>query len=854
MQQQSNSGGKQSQSLDYCAHGNGFDEVFSAEGVVNEHWQYLFDSLNLLGSQAIQERHVKAQRILRDDGATYNVYKQSGNKSQAWFLDPIPHVLRSEDWAGIESGLLERSELMNLLLRDIYGARDIIKYNLVPPELIYSHRGFLRPCHGVMLPGEHQLILHAVDMIRGQDGQMHVVSDRTQAPSGAGYALENRMVMSRIFPSLFRDSHVHRLALFFQALRHKLTDLSPGNNMPRIVVLTPGAYNETYFEHAYLANYLGFTLVQGGDLTVRDGFVWMKSLEGLRKVDVILRRVDDLYCDPVELRGDSHLGVPGLLEVMRAGRVVVANPLGSGVLENPALFKYLPEISRFFLGRDPKIPSVKTYWCAEAKDFDHVAKNFANMVIKPTYRKPGAYSILVSELDDKQRTELLATIKTSPHMYVGQEYVAPSQTPAWIDKSLVSRPAILRSFTVATHDSSYSVMPGGLTRIGGAADTTILTNQQGSESKDTWVIASEPEKQISLRSEGSGSAVEDDHSADLPSRVVENLFWMGRYAERAEAALRLLRSVFVRLNGFEYLSEVATQTLLRTVTHLTNTYPGFTVEDPGLFKSPEAELISVVLDEQRVGGITSSLLAMLTSAEEVKELLSADTQRVINDIGDELASLKLAFKNQMASAPEEALDPLVTALLALTGLGQESMIHGMGWRFMKMGRRFERAMQTIYLMRSTMVPALDESDEEVLLESVLLSVEGLITYRRRYRSEVNVESALDLVMLDESNPRSLIYQLNCLEQHMKELPAAISQKRLGGDQRAVLEAKTSLLLSDLKELAEPTPEKDKAIRHKLDQLLVRVQHLLIEGSGKVAEQYFDHTAGPQPITKSGWEL
>ncbi|MCG8670091.1 MAG: circularly permuted type 2 ATP-grasp protein [Pseudomonadales bacterium] len=838
--------------LSYSTHSEGFDEVFAEDGAIREHWQYLFDSLNQLGIEAIDERHSKAQRILRDDGATYNVYQEAIAKSRAWFLDPVPHVIKSEDWGDIESGILERSELMNLLLQDIYGAREIIKYNLVPPELIFSHKGFLRPCHNVKLPGEHQLILHAVDMIRDEDGEMCAISDRTQAPSGAGYALENRTVMSRIFPSLFRDSHVHRLALFFRSLRSKLSELSPGVSVPRIVVLTPGAYNETYFEHAYLANYLGFTLVQGGDLTVRDGFVWMKSLEGLRKVDVILRRVDDMYCDPVELRGDSHLGVPGLLEVVRAGRVVVANPLGSGVLENPAILKYLTEIGRFFLGREPRLKSVDTFWCADPKDFDHVIDNFDDMVIKPTFRKPGTFSILVSDLDDKQKNKLKKSIKDAPHLYVAQGYMKPSQTPAWIDQGLVSRPAILRSFSVAA-ESSYSVMPGGLTRIGGDADTTILTNQRGSESKDTWVIASEPEKQISLRSEAASTVKEvSEHSTDLPSRVVENLFWMGRYAERAESALRLLRSVFVRLNGFEYLSEAATQTLLRSVTHLTNTYPGFTVENSDLFKSPEAELVSVVLDEQRIGGVTSSLLAMLTSAEEVKELLSADTQRVINDIGDELETLKSVFKKQLASAPEEALDPLVTALLALSGLCQESMIRGMGWRFMEIGRRFERALQTISLLRATMVPVLNETDEMILLESVLFSVEALITYRRRYRTDMNVASAIDLVMLDETNPRSLIYQLTRLEEHLSVLPKVETMQRLSEKEKLVLEAKTSLQLSDLQRFTQT--ESDAGIRENLDQALVRIQRLLIEGAGKVSEKYFDHADGPQLLVKSGWEL
>ena len=336
------------------------DDAYSeVDGGVKPQWEYLLNSLSDLGPSVLSERQDKARRILRDDGATYNIYGRDQNPSSHWELDVVPSVIGSEDWAVIEAGLLERAELFNLMLRDFYGPRTLIKHRALPPEALLGHGGFLRACQGIQLPGEQDLILHSVDMVRQADGSMCVLSDRTQAPSGAGYVLENRTVMSRVFPSLFRDSHVHRLANFYQRLRIKLMSLSPTGDMPRIVVLTPGGQNETYFEHAYLANYLGYPLVQSGDLVVRNGFVWMKSLDGLERVDIILRRVDDVYCDPVELRSDSQLGVPGLLDVARSGNIVIANPLGSGVLENPILIKYLPEISKCLLGREPRLESVK---------------------------------------------------------------------------------------------------------------------------------------------------------------------------------------------------------------------------------------------------------------------------------------------------------------------------------------------------------------------------------------------------------------------------------------------------------------------------------------------------------------
>ena len=314
-------------SLDYPFLNQGVDEAFSPDGEIRAHWRYLLESMQTLGLDGIEERQIKAQRILRDDGATYKVYNDPAH-NQSWQLNPIPLLIDSEAWSQVESALVERAELFNLILDDVYGPRSLIKQRVIPPELLYAHAGFLRACNGLKLKGEQQLILHGVDLVRGPDGVMKVMADRTQAPSGAGYALENRTVMSRVFPSLFRDSHVHRHSLFFARLRQKLQDLNPNGGIARIVVLTPGAYNETYFEHAYLANYLGFNLVQGRDLTVRDGYVWMKSLDGLKRVDVILRRVDDVYCDPVELKGDSQLGVPGLLDAARMGNVAIANPLG----------------------------------------------------------------------------------------------------------------------------------------------------------------------------------------------------------------------------------------------------------------------------------------------------------------------------------------------------------------------------------------------------------------------------------------------------------------------------------------------------------------------------------------------
>ena len=825
------------------------DDAFTVEGNVKPEWQYMLGGLRDLGPEVLRERDQKARRILRDDGATDNLYSGDGNASSNWQLDPVPNILGSEDWARIEAGLLERSELFNLILRDIYGPRTLLRHGHLPPEALLSHGGFLRACQDIQLPGEHELILHAADLVRRRDGSMCVLSDRTQAPSGVGHVLENRTVMSRVFPSLFRDSHVHRIASFYQRLRLKLVSLSPSDEAPLVVLLTPGGQNETYFEHTYLANYLGFSLVQAGDLLVRNGFLWMKSMDGLKRVDVLLRWVDDVYCDPVELRSDSRLGVPGLLEVVRCGHVVVANPLGSGVLENPIFLKYLPEISKSLLGREPRLDSVKTYWCGDDDDLQFVTANLRKLIIKPAYRGSGLSSTWGGDLDDEQVNKLIAAIHNKRYQYVAQERLEQPNIPAFAEAALEPRPFLLRTFSIAT-DSSYQILPGGLTRIGIDPESRVISMQSGSPSKDTWVTATEPERKVNLDTAlDSARNTMDSPLVSLPSRVVENLYWMGRYAERSEAALRLLRTVFVLLNGEEPIGATARKILLQTISRVTATLPGFTTAPDKLLEQPDEELLRIITDMSSAGSIKSTLSAMLMSADESKELLSTDTMRVINDLRDAMQELDLTLARGLTSAPEEALDPLVTTLAALSGLMQESMIRGIGWRFMELGKRIERALQTIKAVRCLMTPITDEADQSTLLTALLVSMEVFITYRRRGRQRRGIELGLSLVMLDVSNPRSLLFQLEKLQQHLAELPKADMQgSELDGEDRALLEAITNLKLSRVPQLLETTSDN----REEMDLLLGQLEKLLQDFSRMISDKHFDHRTDAQQLVTSFW--
>ena len=826
-----------------------YDEAIdSSTGQLRDHWSALLGGLDQLGSEELVERQVKLQRILRDDGATYRTFN---NQQQSWDLDPVPLVLDSANWLSVEQGLLQRAELFNRLFKDIYGQQHLIRDGVIPPEAIFAHPGFLRPCFGLEYNHEHALVLHGVDMIRTQDQQVCVVGDRIQSPSGAGYALENRTVMSRVFPALFRDSQVRRLAMFFQTLRHKLNHLSPNSDLPNIVVLTPGSVSESYFEHAYLANYLGYTLVQGRDLVVRNGFVWTKSLSGLSRVDVILRRVDDYLCDPAELSSDSYFGVPGLLEVVRTGKVVVANPLGSGILESPIFLKYLENISEALGMGQLRLPSAKTWWAFDDADREYMFDHFDELIIKSISRKFQQHSTLASQLTEKEKSALRADIIKRPLRYTAQQYIPLPCAPAWQNDSFVPRPTILRSFVVAGHQQ-YRVMPGGLTRQGATENDIMLTNALSYWRKDTWVLADEPESRMSLWPNSTEPLnYSEEQTQNLPSRVIENMFWLGRYAVRAEYALRLLRSIFIQLNDTHQLSKSAYTIILKAITQITETYPGFMAKDSVLFDNPEAELIAVTIDAKRSGSVISSLYEMLNCAEEVKVLLSADTQRVINDIRDNVNLLEKNIRRDFYSAPEETLDPIVTSLLAFSGLIRESMIRGYGWRFIEIGRNLERAYQTMSLIEALTIPVLQEHDEHSVLETLLLTLETLITYRRRYRTHVDVINSLEITILDDTNPRSLNFILQELQEHIESLPNVKGNRYLSKEARIPLELLRNIQLVDPADLS--TTSEDDVKREKIAALLAESKQLINALATTLSDKYFDHIEQHQRIEQSTWD-
>lgn len=823
----------------YYVPAGSYDEMCSSAGVLRPHWEYLIRSLDALGTQELARREQEAQRLLRENGVTYNVYDDPQGRTRFWALDLVPVLLTSQEWSTIERGLIQRAELLNLILADLYGPRTLIAKGILPPELIYAHPGFLLPCHDVRPAGGYYLPLYAADIARASDGSIWVIGDRAQAPSGSGYALENRIVLSRLLPSLYRDSHVHRVALFFRAMRATLSALAPRHREnPRIVLLTPGPGNETYFEHAYLANYLGFSLVQGSDLTVRDNQVWLKTVDGPQPVDVIVRRVDDTFCDPLELRKDSLLGTPGLLQAVRLGQVGIANPLGSGVLENPALMAFLPRLVRHLLGEDLRLPSVATWWCGGEQECAHVLANLHRLVIKPIFPHPSTVTVFGASLTMIERRALADQIRAQPRLFVGQEHVALSTTPVLAGDGLEPRPSVLRSFLV-TRDESYVVMPGGLTRVAPSLDTWIVSNQRGGVSKDTWVLASEPEKEVSLLASVGNSVKLTRTGSEMPSRVADNLFWLGRYAERAESGARLLRAVLLRLLETNSLrQDPCLFPLLRVVTHLTVTYPGFVDEGAEeRLVAPEQELLDVVGNGQRTGSLHFTVQALTFAAQSVRDRLSDDSWRVINNLQYSLG------QPRHLSEALAGLEQLLFGLAAFTGLSTERMSRGYGWRFLDIGRRLERALYNSALLRVAGVLVNESADS--LWEVLLTITDNLVTYRRRYRSQIEAGAVLDLLLLDESSPRSVAYQLVRLQKQVMGLPKKIVPSYRGAEERLLLEALTAVRLAEIERLVHVS--EGKGMRDALDQLLARLGYLLRTLSDTISNDYFSQTDLPQQL-------
>lgn len=818
------------------------DELATSENTVASKWQKLAMYYDKLGPERLGQYHSEVSRFLRENGVTYNIYGDPDGMNRPWKLDPVPMIFSSEDWALIEKGLVQRANLLNLILDDIYGSRKLIREGLIPFELIYNHRGFLRQADKLKLDGSQQLIQYSADLARGPDGKMWVLHDRTDAPSGAGYTFENRAAMTRVFPDLIRENEVRKISTYYQTLKNTLVNLSSRHtDNPRIVLLSPGPTNETYFEHAYLSSLMGFTLALGEDLTVSDGYVWLKTIKGLEKVDVIMRRVDDVFCDPLEFRSDSHLGVVGLMQAVRQKKVIVINTLGSRILENPGLMAFLPRLCNAILGEDLILPSVATWWCGHDLEKQYVLDNIHTLIIRKIYRNGENKSVFGGYLSQEELNNLKAEIKTRPYMYVGQEFVNFSTTPSWINNSLQARNAVFRSHIVAdTLTENYTVMPGGLSRSAPQKGVFIVSNQAGGISKDTWVLGRQGEVVARQKRDVlTEVSVRPERQMVLPSRTGEHLFWMGRYMERSVGLVRLMRMVLMTYNEADediHIKEnPVVSTLLKTLTALTGTLPGF--NDKNVLKKPEEELISLVTAGERIGSLTYSLNAYLNNGYAVRDRLSLDTWRILDSISEELQRLKEIEPN--LTKIYDSLDTMIMRLMAFYGLNIDNMTREPTWHLLNVGRFIESAINNCTLLSAMLTKRFGVEMDKALMEDTLRCSESLITYRYRYRSVMELKGVLNLLITDEDNPRSLIYQILKIDKHLNTMPKQIDEEKITMARKRLLEAETKIRLCDIERLV--IIDEKKQVYVHLKNFLADITSLLGQTSDAVYQKYFSHT-------------
>ena len=821
-----------------------YKDLFGTNTSLQQHWKSFFTSFSNLGVDEIMNRSNDMMRFLKENGVTYNIYGDPSGLNRPWNLDIVPYLISKEEWLTIEAGLVQRANLFDLILKDVYGDQCLIKEGILPMEIIYNHRGFLRECCGIKLPGKHNLVIYAADIARTNNGKIWILNDRTQAPSGSGYSLENRLAMARIVPELFNGLKVRRLSPYYNAMRNALTAMSPHQKIqPRIVILTPGPSNETYFEHSFLSSHLGFTLVQGDDLMVKDNYVWLKTLGGLEKVDVIVRRVDDEYCDPLELKEDSQLGVPGLLQAVRSGNVSIANPLGSSVVENPGLLPFLPAIAKRLLSEDLKLPTIASWWCGQSNELQYVLDHLSSLVIKRIYRESNnRTSVDATLLTIDELTDLRQKIIAQPHLYVGQEKVDFSSTPAMVNGRLELTHALFRSFAVSDN-GSYTVMEGGLTRTSIDKNNIIISNQLGGFSKDTWILSGDESSTLSIKKEqeyvhAQSHATKSDI---LPSRTAENLFWVGRYTERVLGNARFQRTVmqFVEEANKAFIDDDLNlkQSLLRSLTLHTHTYPGFTgTGSEKKMLDPWKELGDILFDNNRAGSLSNNISSFSRAVHTVRDHWSTDTWRVLREMEEAWQSASAATHKGHYKMLN-AVDSLITSMMAFVSLNRESISREQGWNLLDAGRKIEQSLHIISMLRSTLVNKRDDHVEFILQEAVLKSNESLVNYRFKYRAHLQLPLVLDLLLLDPNNPRSLVYQVERLKAYISGLPKINAGHSLAEHERLALEAFTMIKLADKDGLS--IADKHTYRYKKLDEFLNKMNNLLHNISNVISKTYLN---------------
>ncbi|MDB5542066.1 MAG: hypothetical protein JWQ89_3793 [Devosia sp.] len=773
------------------------DEMVDAGGNIRPGWGPLISALDELGPVELATRFERADQYLRDAGVYYRKYDGAEGKERAWPLAHVPLILDESEWLTITRGLTQRAELLETIVADIYGDNELVQRGLLPPELIARNDEFLRPMVGIKPASGHFLHFCAFELGRGPDGGWWVLGDRTQAPSGAGFAVENRVATTRALSDIYGKMHVHRLAGFFRGFRDALNAIARGGD-GRVGILTPGQHNETYFEHAYIARYLGFTLLEGEDLVVENGQVMVRTVSGLMPVSVLWRRMDASFVDPLELRYDSHIGTPGLTEALRQGSISMVNALGTGILETRAFSAFMPNLCRALTGRELELPSIATWWCGGAAERRHVVQNFDTMMVGSAFATGLAIedptgTIIGGMLGAAERQAMLARLESEGGAFVGQEQVQLSTAPVYVGGRLEPRPMTLRVYAARTEDG-WMVMPGGFARVGSTQDSTAIAMQRGGQAADVWVVSQKPVERVTLLP-AEGEKLVRMSSGSLPSRAADNLMWLGRYAERCEATVRILRAYNARL------AEVSNP-------------------DQAILKDTRAYLDGIGVDASvpLPPGLLAAIDSAVHSAGQIRDRFSPDGWLALTDLRKTARSF--AKTVQAGDDATRAMTVLLRKLAGFSGLVHENMYRFAGWRFLEIGRRLERGIQ----IAGSVAWCTRVNAPEGALDLLLEVGDSVMTHRRRYAVSAGVDSYVDLLVLDPLNPRSVRFQIAELYQQLERLPGGVEDGHLSMAAKAALSLDTELRVTEPEDMTTA----------KLSRLRIEIGNL----AGLVADAYF----------------
>jgi len=769
------------------------DEMVDTNGKVRPVWQHLLSSLGNMTDHELHERFARADRYLRDAGVFYRAYGGQSSGDRAWPISHIPVLIDETEWQAVSEGLVQRANLLEEIVADIYGDNKLVQEGFIPPALIASNPEFLRPLVGVKPVGGHYLHFCSFEIGRGPDGNWWVLADRTQAPSGAGFALENRVATTRAFSDIYSETYVHRLASFFGAFRDAL-QAGKHNADDRIAVLSPGPANETYFEHAYIARYLGIMLLEGEDLTVVNDKVMVRTVAGLKPVGVLWRRLDAAYADPLELNQSSRIGTPGIVQALRSGSVTFVNALGSGILETRALLAFTPKICRHLLGEKLKLPSIATWWCGQETEREHVNRNIGRMVIGPAYsRMPffedNGQSVLGSTLRSTAQESIGDWLKNDGGKLVGQEVVTLSTTPAYVNGKLVPRPMSLRVYAARTKDG-WEIMPGGFARIGSGDDVAAIAMQAGGTAADVWIVSDKPVARTTLFP--ADESFTRTMPGSLPSRAADNLFWLGRYIERAEGQLRILRAWHARFAE----SADPEQPLLAYVSE----YLG---------------AMDVDMEHAVPESLLRNIESAVYSASNIRDRFSPDGWLALTDLAKTARRFHTTVKP--GDDASHAMTILLRKLAGFAGLVHENMFRFTGWRFLAIGRYLERGLHMTRLLGHMSGPDAPDGSLDMLVEIG----DNVMTHRRRYNVNTARLTVTDLLALDHLNPRSILFQLNEIRTEVEQLPNALVSGQMSPFYREAVKLHSGV--------AVMTPEAmDQDVYRKLEREMEKLSDLLAQ--------------------------